>query len=103
MAASGAGPATTRHEGPKGTGSDVDRSACRGSGKEQPHAPGSWQLWPARRGQARACATDVPTMAQGSGDRVHAMKLARNVMRMTFKAFQKSNSMIQMPNLFFYT
>ena len=28
-------------------------------------------------------------MAQGNGDRVHVIKLARNIMRMVFKAFEK--------------
>jgi len=42
-------------------------------------------------------------MAHGSGDRGRTLKLTRIVMRTTFKAFQKSNPMIQMPNQFFYT
>ena len=102
-ATGGAGPATTRRGQPKGTSSDVDRSARRGSGKEQPHAAGGRPPWLAGRGQPRECVAGAPTTAQGSGDRVHAMKLAGNVMRTTFKVFQKSNSMIQMPNQFFYT
>ena len=98
MAANGEGLAMTRRGRPKGTSSDVDRSARRGNGKEQPHALGNRPPWPVGRGQTRTCAAGAPTMAQGSGDRVHAMKLAGNVMRTAFKAFQKSNSMIQMPN-----
>ena len=87
MAANGEGLAMTRRGRPKGTSSDVDRSARRGSGKEQPHAPGSRPPGPAGPGQARASVAGVPTTAQGSGDRVHATKLAGNVMRTTFKAF----------------
>jgi len=42
-------------------------------------------------------------MAQGSGDRGQTLKLSGIIMRTTFKAFQKSNPMIEMPNQFFYT
>ena len=102
MVAGGAGPATTRCEWPKGTAATLTRVYAVAVGGAAAHlgqpatATSRTRLGTRERGR-RA------DMAQGSGDRCQKLKLTGIITRTTFKAFQKSNPMIQMSNQFFYT